>query len=136
METSYLKMVDHTRLNTYLGLKMEPGYEISRPKQSTRNYAYIEVPVLAVLNTATGESSMAGARNQNIQIVPACTVSTKGNYRFEVHPNPQLFEYGMAQGMYYIEPESGLVTPSIYVQLRKDLDATKLDYSIRIYMRS
>lgn len=133
--SSYLKMVDQTRLSNYLGLKMVDGYELTRCKFSSRNYAYIEIPVLHFLNTTDGETSKEAKRNSYVQVVPACTVDTRGSYRFEIHPDQKLFQFGMAQSSYYVEPESGLVTPSIYVWLRKDINLADLDYAIRIYMR-
>jgi hypothetical protein len=136
METSFLKMVDQTRLSNYLGLKMAESFAYSRPSQPNRGYAYIEIPALALVNTADGSVDNKALRNQYIKVRPACTVNVRGSYRFEVHPNPQLFEYGIAQGMYYIEPESGEMIPDIYIQLRKDLDLDSLDYAIRIYMRA
>lgn len=127
-------MVDGSRLSNYLGLKMTEGHEIGRPTQASRSYAYIEVPVLT-LRGSDGDSDEA-KRNAYIEVVPACTVDVKGRCRFEVHPNPKLFEYGMAQGSYYLEPEDGELVPSIRVWLRRDLSLSNLDYAIRIYMRA
>lgn len=134
METSYLRMVDGTRLSNYLGLKMQEGYEVGRPTQAARSYAYIEIPVMTL--RGNGEDSSEAKRNAYVEVVPACTVNVKGRCRFEVHPNPKLYEYGMAQGMYYLEPEDGELIPSIRIWLRRDLSLSDLDYAIRIYMRA
>lgn len=134
METSYLKLVDQTRLRNYLGLQMADGYEIKRPEVPSRGYAYIEVPALSLLDS-DGKHGSEANRNSYVDLIPACTVNVRGNYRFEVHPNPRLLDYGMTQGMYYLEPEEGQKIPSVKLWLRRDLDISKLDYAVRIYMR-
>lgn len=140
METSYLKLVSGSRLSNYLGLEMAEGYEFRYPTAQERNYSYIEVPVKELINSTTMESigeGQKGLRNQHIYVVPACTVDVKGNYRFEVHPNPAFWNYGATQGMFYLEPRDGRQVPGFHVALRKDLDLSTLvsDWAIRIYMR-
>lgn len=134
METSYLKMVDLTRLKNYLGLEMAEGFEFKRPETANSGYAYIDIPALSILSN-DGELGIEAKRNAYIDLIPACTVNVKGRYRFEVHPNPKLLDYGMTQGMYYLEPENGEKIPSMKIWLRKDLDIADLDYAVRIYMR-
>jgi len=148
VETSFLKLVDQTRLNNYLGLKMVEGHSLSRPTKSSRNYAYIEIPVLGFRKLTSdakdgssndpkgNELSDKAARNSFIEVVPACTVNVRGNYRFEVHPSAQVHSFGIAQGMYYLEPEDGELIPSYRLWLRKDIELSDLNYAIRIYMRT
>lgn len=138
MSTSYLSLVSGSRVSNYLGLKMDPGTEFSYPPTGDSQYAYIEIPVRVIL-VSTGEVLEAGTkalRNQHVYIQPACTVHVRGSYRFEVHPNPAFWEYGTAQGSYYLEPGEGLLTPGFYVSLKKDLDPSKIVYAVRIYMRA
>lgn len=136
MDTSYLSLVSGSRISNYLGLKMTEGSEFSYPGIQNRQYAYIEIPVGSIIVSSTGEITDKALRNQHVLVQPACTVDVKGNYRFEVHPNPAIWAYGTAQGMYYLEPSSGQQVPGFYVTLRKDIDLSTLDYAVRIYMRT
>jgi hypothetical protein len=131
---SFLKLVDQSRLKNYLGLSVAPGYEIRRPNQNSRDYAYIEVPILG-FRGSDGEVSPEARRGSYVEVVPACTVNVRGTYRFEVHPNKKIYEFGMAEGMFYLEPEDGQITPSYRILLRKDIALQDLDFCIRIYMR-
>lgn len=135
METSYLKLLG-SRLSNHLGLKMDEGYEYSFPQVQERNYAYIEIPVKELFNPTEEKVVDKGLRNQHLLVVPACTVDVKGSYRFEVHPNPKLWSYGIVQGLYYLEPKEGTKAPSFSVVLRRDLELSDIDYAVRIYMRS
>lgn len=135
METSYMKLIG-SRLSNHLGLKMEEGHEYRFPQIQERNYAYVEIGATALYLPSEEKYLDKALRNQQVKVLPACTVDVKGHYRFEVHPNPQLWEYGTCQGMYYLEPREGEIRPGFYVALRKDLDLKDIDYAIRIYMRS
>lgn len=135
METSYLKLIG-SRLSNHLGLKMDEGYEFSFPQVQERNYAYVEIPVKELVNAADGKPVEKGMRNQQILVVPACSVDVKGHYRFEVHPNAQLWNYGVVQGMYYLEPKEGMKVPSFHIALRRDFELSDIDYAVRIYMRT
>lgn len=136
MESSYLRLVSGSRLANNLGLKMAEGYEYRSPASSTSGYAYIEVPVMELYNPTDETILEKGMRNQYLKVMPACTVNVKGFYRFEVHPNKDLYEYGMVQAPFYLEPEEGEYVPSFYIKLRKDLDIQDIEYAIRIYMRA
>lgn len=133
--SSYLKLVDESRQKNYLGLKMDGGKEVIRPTQMSRGYAYIEIPIRGILKD--GELGDRAARNSYVELQAACTVSVKGPYRFEVHPNPKLLEYGLFPGMFYLESEEGERNVSVQLWLRRDLDIQEagLDYAVRIYMR-
>lgn len=135
METSYLKLMG-SRLTNHLGLKMEEGHEFSYPQVQERNYAYVQIPVKELYNFTEEKAVEKGLRNQHLIITPACTVDVKGNFRFEVHPNPKLWNYGIVQGMYYLEPKDGVVSPGFSIVLRRDLELADIDYAVRIYMRS
>lgn len=135
METSYLKLIG-SRLSNHLGLKMDEGYEYMFPQVQERNYGYVEIPVKELYNPGEEKAVEKGLRNQQLIVVPACTVDVKGHYRFEVHPNPQLWNYGIVQGMYYLEPKEGTKSPNFSIVLRKDLDPAEIEYAVRIYMRT
>lgn len=136
MTTSYLSMVSGSRIGNYLGLKMDEGKAYRHPGVQQRQYAYIEIPIRHLINTSTGEIVEKGLRNQVIQVVPACTVDVRGDYRFEVHPDPELWQFGIVQGMFYLEPLSGKQEPSFYMHLRKDMTIDPERAVIRIYMRT
>lgn len=135
METSFLKVLD-SRISNYLGLKMDPGYSFASPGIQERNYAYIELPVKELYLPSEEKVVSKGLRNQHILVLPPCTVDVKGNYRFEVHPNPKFWDYGIVQGMYYLEPKDGVRTPGFSVVLRRDMESSDLDWAVRIYMRA
>jgi hypothetical protein len=135
METSYLKLIG-SRLANHLGLKMDEGYEFAFPNVQERNYAYVEIPVKELYNFTEEKTVDKGLRNQHLIVNPACTIDVKGHYRFEVHPNPELWKYGIVQGMYYLEPKDGIVTPGFSIVLRRDLELADIKYAVRIYMRS
>ena len=130
---SYLKLVDDLRIRNYLGLAMDEGKEYKRAAKMSQGYAFIEIPIRGLVKD--GELVQEGLRNQYLELQAAATVEVKGNYRFEVHPNPALLEYGMTSGMYYLEPDEGRKQLSTHIWLRKDLDLSKIDYAVRIYMR-
>ena len=134
METSYLKMVDDTRLRNYLGLEMAEGHTYNKPSSVNQGYAYIDIPALSLLDS-DGEYGPEAKRNAYVDLIPACKINVRGRYRFEIHPNPELYNYGMVQGMYYVEPDSGERIPSMKLWLRRDLDISQLKYAVRIYMR-
>lgn len=136
METSYLSLSSGSRLSNYLGLAMDEGYKYSYPGVQERNYGYIEIPLKDLHNTTTGDMSDKVLRNQHILVIPACSVEVRGNYRFEVHPNPELWRYATVQGMFYLEPREGKKIPAFYMTMRKDMDKADVAYAIRIYMRS
>lgn len=136
MESSYMKLLrGSSRITNHLGLQMAEGYVFSSPAEQSRDYAYIEIPVKELYKSEEEPSTTKGARSQYLRVVPACSVNVKGHYRFEVHPNPKLYEYGMVQAPFYIEPDSGLMVPYFHIALRKDLDISDIGYAIRIYMR-
>lgn len=136
MDTSYLSLAGGSRLSNYLGITMDAGHVFSYPGIQERQYGYIEIPVLELRNTATGEVVDKALRNQHIMVVPACSVDVRGNYRFEVHPYPELWSHATVQGMYYLEPREGRKVPAFYMTMRKDMDKADIAYAIRIYMRS
>lgn len=135
METSFLRL-NNTRVGSYLGLRMSEGVPYRFPQVSSRDYAYIEIPVQELYNPADECVVTKALRNQYIRVIPACTVNVKGHYRFEVHPNPALNKFGPVQAPFYLEPEDGEFCPSFYIALRRDMSITDIDWAIRIYMRA
>lgn len=136
METSYLKLIDGTRIQNYLGLKMDDGYIAAKPQEAGRNYAYLEIPARELYNPSDESVVMKGMRNQYIRVIPACSVNVRGNYRFEVEPNPALAEFGALQGRYYLEPGDGQLVPHFHLWLRRDLELSDIKWAIRLYMRA
>lgn len=134
MSTSYLRL-NQTRVATYLGLRMDEGFPYRFPSQGSREYAYVEIPVKELYNPSEETVVTKGMRNQYLKVIPACRVNVRGHSRFEVHPNPALYQYGLIQAPFYLESEEGELTPGFYIALRKDLDISEIDWAIRIYMR-
>lgn len=137
--SSFLSLAAPHRLRNNLGLEMSEGFTHRNPDRIESGYGYIEIPVQSILSLdgkpVEGEKAM---RNQQIVIAPACTVSVSGRNRFEVHPNRAFWQYGVVQGMYYLEPGEGRFCPEFHIALRRDMsleEALALP-AIRIYMRS
>lgn len=135
-EASHMKLIAGPRINSYLGLKMAEGTSYVYPGIQDRQYGYLEIPALEIYNPATDEILEKASRNQHVYIRPACTVDVKGSHRFEIHPNHDLWAYGVVQGSYYIESQSGEQVPGFYIALRKDLSISDIPWAIRIYMCS
>ena len=141
METSYLKLVSGSRISNYLGLQMVEGYNYSYPKTAESDYAYIDIPIQKIFLTSSREEINHGyklKKNVWITIEPACSVNPRGRgHRFEVHPNTQFRDIGITDGSFYLEPGSGASIPrfQLIVKADLDLDLTKFEYSVRIYMR-
>lgn len=131
METSYLKLTQGSRLNNYMGLKMLGDFKYKFGK----NYLYLDIPVHWALN-AEGEGTQEVKRNQHVLIQAAATVNVKGQSFIEVEPNPALAEYGQVQGLFRVHPDSGEQNLEFWFTARRDLDLTKLDFAVRLYMPS
>jgi hypothetical protein len=128
METSYLKLMNGSRLTNYMRLEMADGSEPILGK----NYLYLDIPLIGA-ETEEG-ASMQVKRNQHVWIKSAATVDMKGRNFIEVEPNPTLAEMGQVQGMYRIHPDSGKTELGFWFTARKDVDLTELQYAVRIYM--
>jgi hypothetical protein len=114
-----------------MGLVMEPEHGFSYAK----DYTYIEIPVLGFWNQAEEKLVDKVLRNQYVRVIPACSIDCRGSYKIQVEPNPAIAEYGLAQGTYYVSPDSGKQTPGFYFHARKDLEIADLPFAVRLYMR-
>lgn len=134
METSYLKLMNGSRLTNYMRLEMAPGVEPILGK----NYLYLDIPLVgAVIDNEDSEVvqvSLSVKRNQHVWILSAAHVDVRGRNFIEVEPNPVLAEYGQIQGMYRVHPDSGKRELGFWYTARKDTDLTIMDYAVRIYM--
>lgn len=128
MSTTFLKLMEGSRLSNYMGLKMSPGFKFT----NGQGYMYIEIPLLQV--EMDGQPQVGIKRNQQVFLVPACTVEVKGNQVIEIEPNIELAELGTVQASYKIHPQSGLKRPGVWFTPRRDTDLSELTYLIRIYM--
>lgn len=133
MESSFMNLIRGSRLSSHMGLTMSEGI----PYKFSRDYLYVEIPIVGFLESPLSqeEPMKEMKRNQHMWIVPACTVDTKGQFITEVEPNHLLAEYGQVQAGYKIHPGSGKMTPGFWFTSRKDLDISKVDWAVRIYMR-
>lgn len=132
METSYLKLMNGSRLSNYMRLEMDEGTEPVLGK----NYLYLEIPLAgAIIEDAyKTQISMEVKRNQHVWISSAATVDMKGRNFIEVEPNPALAELGQVQAVYRVHPDSGKKQLGFWFTARKDVDLTELKYAVRIYM--
>lgn len=127
MEVVFLNLARGSRLANYMGLKMHPetSYKFGA------DYSYVEIPLAGLIRD--GESVDKGLRNQQILIVPACTVDVKGGHKIFVKVNPMLQEYGHAPSVMLLD--SGLKEqPVFYITLRKDLAKEDMDWAVRLYL--
>lgn len=132
MDTSYLNLARGNRLSSYLGLEMVSGYTM----RYAQDYTYVEIPILGFYHPGEDKVLEKVLRNQYVRVLPACTVQVRGHYKVEIEPCQEVYEFGMAQGRYYIEPGTDQQVPGFYLQVRKDVNMTDLPHAIRIYMRA
>jgi hypothetical protein len=135
METSYLKLLKGSRLTNYMRLEMAPGVEPILGK----NYLHLDIPLVGAVHDDGGDViqvSLSVKRNQHVWILGAAHVDVRGRNFIEVEPNPVLAEYGQAQGLYRIHPDSGRKELGFWFTARKDVDLTILKYAVRVYMPS
>lgn len=128
METSYLKLMNGSRLSNYMRLEMDEGTEPVLGK----NYLYLEIPLAGAVSEEG--ISLQIKRNQHVWIRSAATVDMKGRNFIEVEPNPALAELGQVQAVYRVHPDSGKKQLGFWFTARKDTDLTSLEYAVRIYM--
>lgn len=132
MDTSYANWARGNRLTQYAGLTMDEGI----PLKYGGDYAYVEIPVAAIINVADGGPVEKLLRNQTGIIIPACRLNVRGQgYRIQVEPNPVLGAFGPVQAPYYIHPDNTESMPSFYIYPRKDLDISDIPYAVRLYLR-
>lgn len=133
MDSNFLNLVRGNRLMNYMGLQMAPEHAY----KYAPTYVYVEIPVLHLLNCADGKMSDKGLRNQQIMVIPACSVTPRGSYIVEVEPNRKLAEYGtISGGIYRIHPTKGgeTVVPAFAMTLRKDMDQADMEWAVRLYL--
>lgn len=123
MESTFLKLVDGTRINNWMGLTLDPGMEYVR----ARDYLHLDVP-------ARKQEDMEVKRNQHIFIEAAGTVDVKGSHLIEVEANPTLSAFGQVQGIHRIHPGTGVRQLGVWFTAHKNCDVSELDYLVRLYM--
>lgn len=127
MDSMFLNLVRGNRLTAYMGLEMSEGHVY----KFSKDYTYIEIPLLEARNGGEKVKDKA-LRNQHIELVPACRVKLHGSYKLLVKTNPDLQAIGNAPTVFMVEEEIG--HPSFYITLRKDLDLSKLEWAVRLYL--
>jgi hypothetical protein len=134
MDGSFFNWIRGNRINQYAGLVMDQDVNY---KVGGRDSMYLDVPIGALYDGKDDVYVAKGLRNQYLKVIPACTMDVKGSFAVLVEPNPLLAEYGMIQPGYYLHPGSGMLRPSFYISLRKDLDLKDIKdlYAIRLYLR-
>lgn len=122
MDTTFLKLLEGTRVKNHMGLRMDEGMEWMRGK----NYLHLDVPA------RRGQEEIK--RNQHVFLEAAATVDVRGRNMIEVEPNPALAEYGQVQPSYRIHPDSGLKQLGVWFTAHKSLNVEDLEYLVRLYM--
>jgi hypothetical protein len=133
MDSSYIKLASGSRIDNYMGLKMDEGYSYKHGK----NYLFIQIPASVLVETSDKgleEPTMVIKRNQHVFLAAACTLNVRGQSFLEVEANPALAEFGQVQSIYRIHPDSGEQRPGVWFTARKDTDISTLDFLINIYM--
>lgn len=133
MESAHVKLVSGSRIENYLGLRMDAGYNYTHGK----NYMFISVPATVLVEASEKgmeEPTMTIKRNQHVFIPAACTLNVRGQSFLEIEPNPALAEFGQVQGTYRVHPDSGEMRPGVWFTARKDTDISELQFLINIYM--
>jgi hypothetical protein len=129
LESVFLNLVRGSRLSMYMGLKMDEGAAY----RFAKDYTYIEIPLAQLYNPSTEEVVTKATRNQRIQIIPACKVEIKGNYKILIKTNPVLQEVASCPSMILLD--SGEAAPaSFYATFHKDMSEKDLEWAVRLYL--
>lgn len=131
MESMFLSLVRGNRLSAYLGLKMDEGVAY----RFAKDYNYVEIPLREFYNPAAETVQKKALKNQRLRVSPACSLEIKGGYRYMVKVNPEILAVADAPALFILDNEGG-EQPSFYATFRKDLDADRIDWAVRIYMLS
>lgn len=131
LDSCFVNLVRGNRLQSYMGLQEPEG----KQAKYGAGYVYVEIPVRELRNATTGELLEKGLRNQQVLVLPDCTVHARSDYHILVEPNRRLAEFGSVQAMYYIHPGEGEQVPSFCIALRKDMDLAELDFAVRLYLQ-
>lgn len=127
MDVVFLNLARGSRLSNYMGLKMHPEHSY----RFGSDYSYVEIPLAGIVRD--GEEVEKGLRNQQVLIIPACTVDVKAGHKIFVKVNPALQEYGSAPSIMLLD--SGLKEqPVFYITLRKDLHKEDITWAVRLYL--
>lgn len=129
MDTVWSNLVRGNRLTALMGLQMNEGV----PYRYSKDYTYVEIPLGQLYNPNTEEVVEKASRNQKIRIIPACKLDVKGACKIVVKTNPKLQEYSNCPSLFIIDSGEG-EQPSFYATFSRDMDASELDWAVRIYM--
>lgn len=130
-DSMFLSLVRGNRLSAYLGLKMDEGTVYRWAK----DYNYVEIPLREFYNPAAENIQKKALKNQRLKVQPACKLEIKGGYRYMIKVNPEILAVADAPALFILDNE-GDEQPSFYATFRKDLDADRIDWAVRIYMLS
>lgn len=125
----FISLLRGNRMSQYLGLKMDEGVAYKYAK----DYAYVEIPIREFYNPAAESIQKKALRGQHVRVVPACSVDIKGGFRYLVKTNPALQEVATCPTVFLLDVDDK-EQPHFYATFRKDLDADRLDWCVRIYM--
>lgn len=132
-DTSFVNLVRGARLSAYMGLQMTEDYAYKFGPE----YVYVEIPVQHLFLMSEEKIVKEGKKNQRLAIVPACQINAKGvGSHVQVEPNYKLALYGDISPGYYVHTGEGVVVPTTYITLRKDIDLADIGYAIRLYLRN
>lgn len=133
MDTSFSNLTRGSRLTAYVGLQMTPDFAYKFGPE----YAYAEIPVQHLYLMSEEKIVREGKKNQRLAIVPACSINARGvGTHVQIEPNYKLAEYGDLSPGYYVHTGEGVVVPTTYITLRRDLDLADVGYAIRMYLRN
>lgn len=133
METSFSNLTRGARLSSYVGLQMTENYAYRFGPE----YAYVEIPIQHLYLMSEEKVVREGKKNQRLAIVPACAINPRGTgTHVQVEPNYKLAAYGDISPGFYVHTGEGVVVPTTYITLRRDLDLADAGYAVRLYLRS
>jgi len=137
LETVFASLVRGNRLSAYMGLRyVMPDPVTGRQPAPVYgpSYSYVQLAASHLL-TADGEPVTEGKRNQYVRLVPEAMVRLRGGtYQLLISANPQLHEYGSLSDLRLVDKMSEEEYPVVHLQLRRDLDVSKLAYAVRLYL--
>lgn len=133
MDGAFLNLVRGNRLKSWMGLELPEG--VTAPKYGPQ-YHYVEVPVGQVLKDGEPVAEGKIARNQHVEIVPACTIKVRGQSPVLVVYNDELQRVASLGSMTIVHPGGEAVAPSFWATFRKDFNVEDIKWAVRLYLLS
>lgn len=130
MSETFLNLLSGNTLKSYLGHQTD---DTNSPNWAP-DYTYIQVPLKEVYNPSDEKIVTKAMRNQQLKLIPACTINVRSRYKAMVKTNPKLQEVATCPTLYLIDGGDSREEISFYATFRKDYDLSELEWIVRVYL--